>query len=214
METKKYRLVVWIWLLLALANLRNFEFEKLFYDGFHLLIWVGLVVTIPHFLINKEKWKWGLIPIIWLLILGRNLAMTNPNFEQDFEIYYSRIFNMSEAIKSTKEEGDRLLAMPDEVLGYWQAKIKPAGRFIFFYKWMSEVPELKEEQLSNFASKPEYMIIKGEEKLVIGKYLGNYQTFMYRNSNKKSEFYIRKDVYENFDEEKIMRLNYYGLEAI
>lgn len=210
---RKFGLVAWIWIILALANLRNFELEKLYYDGFHLLIWIGLATTIPFLFLKKRGWvlSWGLL--IVLMSQNRNLILKAPNYSEDFEIYYSRIFNMSEAIRLTKNNDDKLLAMPDEVLGYWQAEILPEGRFIFFYKWMSNVTELKKEQLANFEARPEYLIIKGREKLDIGKYLEEYQNFRYRRGE-NSEFYIRSDVYKSFDQKKIDKLNYYGLEEI
>ena len=213
LKKKKYSQVLWIWGLLALANLRNFEYEKLYYDGFHLLIWIGLIINIPLLFLKKEKWAWILIPIILLLSVNSKLLFKSPNYAEDFEIYYSRIFNTGEAIRETKNDDSKLLAMPDVVLGYWQAKIEPAGRFIFFYKWMSGVAELREEQMANFESRPDYLLIKSEEKLNVDNYLDEYQNFSYREEE-KSEFYIKKETYKNFDEEKIRKLNYYGFKAI
>lgn len=210
---KKFKQVLWVWGILTLTNLRNFELEKTYYDGFHLLIWVGLIVTIPY-LIQNTKWRiCGLIPIIVLLFINKNEFFKVPNYENEFEVYYSRIFNMSEAIRTIKNENSRLLAMPDEVLGYWQAGIKPAGRFIFFYKWMTEVPELKKEQLLIFASNPEYLIMKDDQGLGIGNEVkSKYQQFSYRGG--ESEFFVNKEAWKTYSTEKINKLRYYGLEAI
>lgn len=213
LKKKKYGQLLWIWTILTLANLRNFELEKIYYDGFHLLVWVGLIIAIPYFFVKQYRWLWGCLPIIILLMVNKGLIMSRPDYSRDFEIYYSRIFNMSEAIKATKENNDRLLAMPDEVMGYWQSGIKPAGRFIFFYKWMTGVEQLRKEQVANFESGPEYLIIKNNEGLPIDKFLENYQNFGYRGSE-NSEFYIRNDIYKNFSKEKIDKLKYYGLEEV
>jgi len=129
--------------ILSLTNLRNFELEKIHYDGFHMLIWVGLLIALSFYLIQGKWWFVGFFPIILLLFINRQGIFVSPNHIQDFEIYYSRIFNMGEAIRQTKNEQDKLLAMPDFVLGYWQGDIKPQGRFIFFYKWMTSVNQLK-----------------------------------------------------------------------
>ncbi|MDD2483022.1 MAG: hypothetical protein PHE32_00415 [Candidatus Shapirobacteria bacterium] len=212
-KEKKWQKILWILLILSLVNLRNFELQKIYYDGFHLLIWVALIITIPFYFLKNKWWILGLLPIIYLLFLNRESILNKPDYKQDFEIYYSRIFNMSEAIRTTKNESDSLLAIPDEVLGYWQAEISPKGRFIFFYKWMTGVDFLKKEQLNNFQLNPEYLIIKGDEGLNLAETLRKYTDFSYRGSE-SSEFFIRTDVYKNFSKEKIERLNYYGLKAI
>lgn len=212
-KQKKWSKVILIWVILALSNLRNFELQKIFYDGFHLLIWIGLLIGISFYHFRKKWWIFGLLPAIYLLFLNKSALITKPNYIQDFDIYYSRVFNMSEAIRVTKTNNDRLITMPDDVLEYWQAKIKPSGRFIFFYKWMTSVETLKNEQLNDFQSKPEYLIIKNSEGLNLAEILKNYKNFSYRGSE-SSEFYIRSDVYKNFSKEKIDNLKYYGLEAI
>jgi len=208
---KKYSQVGWIWVILTLANLRNFELAKTYYDGFHLIVWIGLVLAIPYLL--AKKWWWGMIPLFALVMINKSAFMYKSNYGDEFEIYYSRIYNMSEAIRTTKNDQDRLLSMPDVVLGYWQAGVKPAGRFIFFYKWMTGVSELKSEQMKNFDSKPEYLIIGNKEGLAIETYLKSYKNFGYRGSG-GSEFYVRDDLFKSFPKEKVERLKYYGLEAI
>jgi len=216
LKKKNYKEAALIWILVSLSNLRNFELEKIYYDGFHLIIWVGLIISMAMFLLSKKKkMVWiGVLPIIFLLITNLNLLREKANYEEDFEIYYSRIFNMSETIRRTREEGDRLLSMPDQTLAYWKTGVEPAGRFIFFYKWMSGVEELREEQMDNFRSKPEYMIIKSDEGLKIGEFLTEYQKFQYREDEGASEFYIRKDFFENMSDEKKEIVKYYGLKEI
>ncbi|MDD2224926.1 MAG: hypothetical protein PHP97_02075 [Candidatus Shapirobacteria bacterium] len=212
-KEKKWQKIFWILLLLSLTNLRNFELQKIYYDGFHILIWVGLVMTTPFYWLKKKWWILGLLPVIFMISLNRETILNKSNTRQDFEIYYSRIFNMSEAIRTTKNNNDRLLTIPGEVLGYWQAEIKPAGRFIFFYKWMAGVEQLKNEELETFQTKPEYLIFGGDEGLSLTEILKNYKNFSYRGSE-SSEFFIRNDIYKNFSKEKIDKLKYYGLEVI
>lgn len=198
---------------LSLTNLRNFELEKIHYDGFHLIIWVGLLITITFYYIQKKWILIGFLPITLLFFINYPKIFTPQNYIQDFEIYYSRIFNMSEAIRQTKNDQDKLLAMPDYVLSYWQGDIQPQGRFVFFYKWMTNVDHLKDEQLNNFGKLPEYLIIGNNENLDLSLTLSQYINFKYRGSE-SSEFYIKKDLYKTFSPEKIEKLKYYGLEAI
>jgi len=106
-----------------------------------------------------------------------------------------------------------LLSMPDEVLPFWQARIKPAGEFIFFYEWMTSVEQFRERQLADIGSEPEYLMIKDDQGLELSEKMERYQNFRYREGG-GSEFFIRKDVFDNFSEEKINKLKYYGLEAI
>jgi len=106
-----------------------------------------------------------------------------------------------------------LLSMPDEVLPFWQARIKPAGEFIFFYEWMTSVEQFRERQLAGIRSEPEYLIVKDYQGLEQGENPVKYQNFRYREGG-KSEFFIRKDLFDNFSDEKINKLKYYGLEAI
>lgn len=210
---KDYRQIGRVVGILTLANLRDIELGKMYYEGFHLLIWVGLIMTIPLVGVGRG-WKTisGLVVVGLVAIKG--LAIINsPNYSQDFEIYYSRIYNMSEAIRATKADADRLLSMPDEVLPFWQAGIKPAGKYVFFYEWMGGVEQLRERQLADFRSGPEYLIVKDDQGLGLGEEIERYQNFRYREGE-NSEFFIRKDVYDNFSEEKINKLKYYGLEAI
>lgn len=212
-KQKQWSKIFLIISVISLSNLRNFELQKIHYDGFHLLIWIGLLITLTFYLLKEKWWLFGFIPIIFLLFTNYSTLFVPPDYIQDFEIYYSRIFNMSEAIRHTKNDQDKLLAVPDHVLGYWQADIKPANRFIFFYRWMTNVNHLKSEQLDIISKKPEYLIIGSDEGLNILPILGYYKNFKYRGSD-SSEFYIRTDLYQTFSLEKIEKLKYYGLEAI
>ncbi|HPJ17371.1 MAG TPA: hypothetical protein PK639_04065 [Candidatus Woesebacteria bacterium] len=205
---KEYKKVGWILLILSLANLRNFELNKIYYDGFHLLIWAGLLVFIVSSELKQKNYL--LLGILLWLSFNSNLNK-KTNYQNEFEIYYSRIFNYSEAIRQTKRDQSKLIAIPDEVLGYWQSTIEPEGRFIFFYKWMTSVDVLRKEQEANLNKLPDYLIVKSNENLKID--LNNYQRFSYRGGG-ESDFYIKKDWYLNFPNEKIVKLKYYGLEAI
>lgn len=197
----------WLVLIITLANVRSFEMEKLFYDGFHLWPWIVMVVGVTINYLNKKI-------IMVAVVTWTCLNVTNgywrqiPKESDQFEIFYSRVFNVSQAIKEVKDDNDKLLVMPDRVLAYWQSGVAPEGRFIFFYKWMTNVDKLREEQINNFEKEPEYLIIGSDENLVIDKYLANYNRLTYRGE--KSELYISKEKWKELDETQLNRLGYYG----
>lgn len=202
--------------ILLLLNLRNFELDKTHYDGFHLLIWVGWLITVTFWLVNKLKIKWlwllTIFPIIGSIMTINEQIREKNNLADDFEIYYSRIFNISKAVEVSKSANDKLLSMPDEVLVYWKTETKTAGEYIFFYKWMEKVPIMRQKQLASFSSFPEYLVVKSFENLNVSNYLTKYKNFTYRG--KKSEFYIRKDKWENMDGRIKEQVSYYGFDVI
>lgn len=213
---KNWKGALQIYLILALLNLRNFELERTHYGGFHLMIWIGWLILISFWLIRKINTKHLrlliLFPAIVLLMIINKQIREKNGLIDDFEIYYSRIFNMSQAIKVSATENDRLLSMPDEVLGYWKTGVKVAGKYLFFYKWMETVPGMRQEQINSFSSLPEYLILKSSEGLPVEQYLTKYQRFSYRGE--KMEFYIEKNKWKKMEEKVKEKVVYYGFEAI
>lgn len=173
---KKYWLLMLIYGLLMLANLRVPSPEEVYFAGFHLLPWMGILLIGSLLMIKQIKNKVVLvILVVWGLGLFLNKNMpyfwkTEPM--EEYQINFSRFDGLNNQVKSLVNPGDKMAVLTSESLIYWQTGVKPATRQVVYYAWEHEVPRLKEEYESVFYgdSLPRFIYGANETKLVKDKY--------------------------------------------
>lgn len=203
--TYKYTAVL-IYVTLVLANLRSPNPEEVFYGGFHLLPWLGMLLIAALLLIKQIKNKWIVLGLsIWGLGLLLNKNM--PYFWQtdtmaEYQINYSRFDDLNWAVKQIVEPSDKMAVLSSESLIYWQTGVVPATRQVVYYAWEHDVPRLKEEYKESFygVNPPEFIYGSNEQELVKKDYVQLLQ------DNKPTELFLHQD--KKIDAEKLINRNY------
>lgn len=191
--------------LLFLANNRVLSPGSVYYEGFHLLPWLGLIIFTFAFSL-KFLPKYFILGLgIWSLVLLTNREMpyfwkTDPNYE--YYVNYSTFDDLNFAIKTINQSGQRMAVsvLTNEVLVQWKTLTNPATKQVVCYPWERKIPELKEDYAHVFnvnnPNPPEFIYGAMEQELVKAKYHSLYR------DGKSTELFIRNDVYEQITPEQ------------
>lgn len=191
--------------ILFLANNRVLSPSSVYYAGFHLLPWLGLLIF--TFAVSlKFLPKYFILGLgIWSLVLLANREMpyfwkTDPNYE--YYVNYSTFDDLNFAIKAINQHGQRMAVsvLTNEVLVQWKTLTNPATKQVVCYPWERKIPELKEDYARVFnvdnPNPPEFIYGAMEQELIKVKYHSLYR------DGKPTELFIRNDVYENITPEQ------------
>ncbi|MEK7513290.1 MAG: hypothetical protein AAB580_00190 [Patescibacteria group bacterium] len=190
---------------LLLANNRVLSPSAVYYQGFHLLPWLGLMIFTFAFSLKFLPKYFILGFSLWGLVLFANRAMpyfwqTDPNYE--YYVNYSMFDDLNFSLKTIgqKDKGMRAAVLTNEVLVQWQTPTVPATKQVVYYPWERKIAELKEDYKRTFTidnpNPPEFIYGSMEQELVKIKYQA-----LYRNG-KATELFIRKDIYANITPEQ------------
>ncbi|MBU1085756.1 MAG: hypothetical protein ABIJ43_04090 [Candidatus Beckwithbacteria bacterium] len=190
---KKYWLLMLVYGLLILGNLRAPSPEEVFYGGFHLLPWIGMLLIGFLLIFKRVKNKWIILGFsCWGVVLFFNQNMPyfwKTDLISECYINYSRFDDLSFVIKTLTMPGDRMAVLTSESLIYWNTGVKPATRQVVYYSWEHDVPKLKSEYNEVFKGNnpPDFIYGFDESGLTNKEYLNVYQY------SKPTELFIRKD---------------------
>lgn len=205
--------------LLGLTGIRYVEPGLQFYRGFHLLPWFAVLIllvfyysTIAIRLNPKIKILTSLLILIliYLSITGAfKQLFVKRDINTDNYINYSRQFDYGEVVKIMKTKEDRLLVIPDDMLIYWQANINHASKYIFFYDWMYDTPEIAGDLNKLFINSPPQFIYCNCSNDKLEKYTTKY--IRIKKDGKPSNLYVLDSVIKDLTKEKWDSLNYYNV---
>ena len=205
-KKRKIGWLILIYFLLVLSNLRVSSPGAVFYDGFHLLPWTGLLL-ISFLICLKQVKNRAVLAVFAVLGIGLFLNRNMPYFWQtdsvnEYHINYSRFDDLNFAVKILTEPGDRLAILTGESLIYWNTGVKPATRQVVYYAWEHDVPRLKEEYKKAFYDDdpPEFIFGGQEAGLSNDKYIP-----LLRNGQ-PTELFIRKDKAEDVNQKQVDQL--------
>jgi len=206
---KKDKKIIWFLLfyfLLFLANTRVLSPGTVFYQGFHLLPWLGLIWMLFIYslrIVSKGKnLKKVVFPLffIWGLFLLTNKSMPyfwKTDSNREYHINYSSFGDFNFAIKTIARPGDRLAVFTNESLIHWNTGTVPATRQIVYYAWEPLIERLKSEYKEGIIeNSPEFLYGGKEQELVKEKYINILK------NNKTTELFVRKDKYEKITEDQ------------
>lgn len=195
----RYQRWLLLYPILILANTRVIEPSAVYYAGFHLLPWMGLLIGVFAFSWDRLRLK----PIFFLtgLVLLFNPSMPywfKTNLNEEYYINYSNSEDFNFAVRAIAKADDRLAVIDNKPLIYWQSGMRPATRQLVYYAWEPNVPELHADYQRVFYgdNPPEIVYGNKEAGLMKGKY-----TSLQRD-NKPSLLFIRKDRYEEITKEQ------------
>jgi len=189
------RKLLWLYPLLILANNRVLSPGAAYYEGFHLLPWLGLLIWV---FVYSQKFlpKYLILGFSALsLVLLLNKAM--PYFSKtdvDYEYYvnYSTIDDYNFAVKNITAQGDRMAVTANQPLVYWQTDTVPATREFVYYAWQHEVPELKADyDQVMFGNNPPEIIYGNKDKDVLAAQYVNILKY-----GQPTELYLRRDKFD------------------
>lgn len=178
--------------LLVLANNRVLTPAAAYYQGFHLLPWLGLMIALFAFSITSLKLKFKLLLVIWAAALMLNKNMTyflKTEVEYEYFVNYSTLDDVNFAIKNIKLAGDRLAVTANQPLIYWQTGTDLATRQMIYGGWEPKVPELKVDYERVFYgdNPPEIIFGNDEPELLTNNYLNIFK------HGQQTELFIRND---------------------
>lgn len=197
----KNRKLLLLYPLLVLANNRVLSPGTVYYQGFHLLPWLGLMIFVFGFSLKSIKYKYWLVFLVWSGVLFLNKGMTyfiKTDTANEYYINYSTFEDMNFAIKNISKPTDRLAVLDNQPLIYWQTKTKPATRQLVYYGWETNVQNLKENyDRVFFGDNPPEIIYGGKEASLMAEKYINFQ-----RDNQATLLFMRKDRYEEITPEQ------------
>lgn len=235
-RTKKF--VRWIIILITIA-LSNNRMATVVYGNFHMLPWLGSFFAVPIlsfiFLINEIKknpyfrlflYIIGVLFIcvaVWLNFFGRVLFNINNNLATEHHINYSDSVKYGLGIKAVKKPGDRVLAIPNDMLVFWVSNTDLAVRPLESYHWQYLIPEYKiEVEKVIFDNPPEFILVHDSglntnlgqrffpEGLVMSRLKQDYVQI--NHLGKPSHLFIQKKRVESITDIQWKEFNYFLFE--
>lgn len=212
---KSKKIVIWVIFcsLLVVSNLRVATVGR---DNFHLLPYLAAYVflgvyLLPHTGHGRKNWALLLVIIVWMYAVSSSMFFSIHNLQTEHYNNYSVSQRYGAAVKSIKDDDDRLISLPYDPLVYWIADIQPSIRVLEYYSWVYAIPEYRQELKSVFAKNPpEFVVDAGlndngaMDKVVLLSLTQKYTrtshlrvpSNLYILKKKISE--IRKEQWENF----------------
>lgn len=167
------RRLFWLYPILILANTRVINPAAVYYTGFHLLPYLGILIALFAF-------NWQALKFKPLFILAGGSLLLNPampywfktNLNEEYYINYSLQEDFNFAVRAFANDSDRLAALNNKPLIYWNSGAKPATRQLVYYAWEPNVPELRAdyEQVFYGDNPPEIIYGDKETELLAAKY--------------------------------------------
>lgn len=198
-------------ILLFLSNIRYVNPNAQFYEGFHLLPWFSVLValSIRSSEINLQNKNYKKI-IIFLFVLllplvlisGLSKLFSWNNKPLDYHVNFSTRQDTGMAIKTISNKKDTAFVTLDPLV-YWQSSVRPATKFIFYYGWMNNVPELKKEMDNMLLANPSFYYCECENPNV------NIYKEIKRNGKKSGLFVLNKKMPE-LTENDLRKLKLYN----
>lgn len=164
--TKRWKVLLFVLIILFSANLRPAFGSQIFYHAFHSLPHFALFTASIGFLFREVLQRnqsrlvkfSSFIPLAVIsvfLATNQSLYFRENISERDIPfINFAEIFTYGSVIKSLSAPTDTLAVIPHEELLYWYPNLPPATRFLFYEAWVHDVPKFKEEIYRNLKSDP------------------------------------------------------------
>ncbi|AKM79466.1 MAG: hypothetical protein UX85_C0005G0019 [Candidatus Beckwithbacteria bacterium GW2011_GWB1_47_15] len=208
------------YLFLMLANNRVLSPGAVFYHGFHLLPWLGLMIFLFGFglrLVVTEypKLKLGLVAVFGLwgftLMTSRDMPYFLLNTDVNYEYYvnYSTLDDVNFAIKTLTAPGDRLAVTANEPLLYWNSGAELPTRQVVYGGWEPKVKSLRQDYNQVFyGDAPPEIIYGGDEPKLLNENYANISRF-----GKATELFVRRDKFDKITQDQWQALSTRGFHA-
>ncbi len=160
---RRFKQVLLILSVLALANLRIVLPGALFYESFHMIIWYGLFIFITGFLIftyaNNKMLKIFSLTILSLFLfslVSSRSYFANEKIDEHQEFFgnFGEILQMGEVARILSNKNDSLFLDRSDDLIYWQAKRLSSYRYTWYTSQMNHFSKYTDARLEMFKTNP------------------------------------------------------------
>lgn len=166
--TKKYKLILVMFLVMGLSNLRSVTpAGKVFYEAFHMLSWYA-VFLMTTFLLVKEIYYYKRIAAYFLggfLLFLFGFLVTHPSSyvreensqfltHESYLTNYGRYLQAGEVIRTLSNEQDTLFVDGYDELIYFQAKRVSPYKYTWYTSVMPLVPQYSRARAEMFLKSP------------------------------------------------------------
>jgi hypothetical protein len=179
----KWWVVVGVYGLLVLINTRQLTPFPYFYQGFHLLPWMGVLFLLMGIALTRVHNRLSSVLItLPAIILTLNQGMPywikiDP-FTENY-VQYTPVVQAAQVVNSLKNPDDDLMVMPINSIVHWLTQIPPSTRQITFYHWQYAVPEQRQNYLKVMSSNPPAFIVYTNDNSAYSKGMEQYLSDQY-----------------------------------
>lgn len=155
---KKFKLIILVFLVLFLANIRSVLPGRIFYDAFHMVPWFGLfVMSIFLLVFNLKKYTFLIssILILSLLIFLPNSFLTEKiDTHKEFIVNYGNYLQVGGVIKNLAAPSDTLFVDGFDELIHWQADLPSPYKYSWYTSIMPRFEKYSDERFLMFQDNP------------------------------------------------------------
>lgn len=181
-------------------------------QSFHLLPWIGLLIVLEiegmgrlfvhHARITIAFLSVFLIATIALYLGSVHLFSVARDPKHEYHIGYSESESYGRAIGVMKQDGDRLVAYPNDTIVHYVADIDFGTRLIEYYNWTVRIPGYNKEIRTAFTGDPpEFFLEAGlDPKSEMGAFIQNVVSRRYKqiyHVGEPSRLYVLEERYES-----------------
>ncbi|KKP67829.1 MAG: hypothetical protein UR68_C0026G0006 [Candidatus Roizmanbacteria bacterium GW2011_GWA2_35_19] len=220
---KKYRLILISILLLAFSAIRVVNPGTVFYGAYRTMVWISLLIILTLIYLRKLiKSKKNIAPILFIfpviflfsIFSKESFILKKIDKVQSFDINYNRFFVNGEVIKLLSHSGDTLFVDGYDSLLFWQADIKSAYKYSFYYPNMKDIQTFdKAKELMFKKNPPTFYFIDCVYRNInpIPKVIKNdYLQFIYSVTNDDTCLYVNKVKLASLDNERLDSIKKYN----
>lgn len=217
---KKWKIGLFLILIMGISNIRVTEPGTSFYSAYHMIVWYGLFLFITLSLaknvllsrVNQNFKKVILFLLISLIIYiflpNNSLIWHKNNRHEAFNNNFGQFYSMGNLVKTLSNNNSTFFIDGWDSLSYWQADIPVSYPYLFYYEPMKNFKlytDIRANMFKNYPPTFVYSDCKLEnDKLLTNTFneysSGNYEVFYFGNT--PICLYIRKDVIKNISKEK------------
>lgn len=162
-KLKKYRLVLFAWITLILANLRPSSPGSQFFASFHMLLWFGLLLFFSFSFLWEIKVKTKffyilltafLTPILILLIPSNSYLYEKIDSHTIFITNYGGPFQVGNVIGALSTPKDTLFVDGFDDIIYWVSKKKSNYKYSWYTSLMPKYKKYTDARIDMFRKNP------------------------------------------------------------
>ncbi|MBI4091940.1 MAG: hypothetical protein HY427_01905, partial [Candidatus Levybacteria bacterium] len=162
-RNRQFFVVVFILLLLGLANLRIIVPGSIFYNAFHMIVWYGLFIFITTALVfwhfkNRLMFIFSMVVILMFLFsfLTSKFYFAYEKIDQHAELLtnYGETMQIGEVVKILSDPSDTLFLDGSDDLIYWQAQRTSPYKYSWYTSVMRHFPKYSKSRLDMFKNNP------------------------------------------------------------
>lgn len=198
---RKYKLIILVFLVLGLANIRNVLPGRIFYDAFHMVPWYGLFISSVFFLLFELRKYF--FPIILILILSFLIFIPNSFLTEKIDphkeliVNYGNFLEAGNVIRTLSTKNDTLFLDGFDELIYWDTKLMSPYKYSMYTSLMPNYKIYQDARVEMFRKRlPTFYYGSCRQSLariLPEEYLPNYQR-LYSGKNPSCIFLTKEKI--------------------